>query len=160
MWYIVRSTRLGCNRFSAAAKSGNWGGRRSSAAPRAIVEVGCWRTPPTTRSTTFPESALALWPSADQEIERTRTRMGSETPSRVFRDIRDFKRVKHFRTMVGLFRVMRGLPLSRRLRDTRSRLHRVIRDRRDKALYPFASRRILAPNSSWTWTLRSRVSSR
>lgn len=58
------------------------------------------------------------------------------------------------------FRTPPYLPLSRRLRDTRSRLHRVIRTCRDEPFYLLLSRRIFADaKTSWTWTLWSRVSS-
>lgn len=57
---LVRSTQSVCNRFAAAARSGNSGGRKSSVAPTATAAAKCWRIPPTTRSTKFPEPALAL----------------------------------------------------------------------------------------------------
>lgn len=109
---LVRSIRSVCNRFAAAARSGNSGGRRSSVTPTATATAKCWRTPPATRSTTFPEPALALWSSDGQEVVYTsiKTRVGARY-SWVFRAIRFYEGKTlpdHARSfIVGTFRGMR-----------------------------------------------------
>lgn len=114
----VISTRSVCNRCGAAARLGNSGGRRSSATPKATTAAKCWRIPPTTRPTTFPEPALALWSSVGQEVEHTsiKIRVGARY-SWVFRAIRFYEGEAlpdHARSfIVGTFRGMRLTILAR-----------------------------------------------